>query len=59
MVVNPNPRADVSLWAIGPTSRGRFLTVVIEQDHDHHGRWHVRTAWDASPAQVNLYRNAP
>jgi len=53
---NPNPRAEGSLWAIGPTRAGRFITVVAEQDPEDHGRWHVRTAWDATPAQVALYR---
>jgi uncharacterized DUF497 family protein len=30
-VPNPNPRADHSLLAIGPTRDGRFVTVVVEQ----------------------------
>src|SRR5436190_12219988 len=33
-VANPNPRAEGSLWAIGPTRDGRFVTAVVEQDHD-------------------------
>jgi len=57
-VPNPNPRADHSLLAIGPTRDGRFVTVVIEQDHDDHGRWHVRTAWQSTAAHIVLYRKA-
>jgi len=57
-VANPNPRAEGSLWAIGPTRDGRFVTAVVEQDHDDHGRWHVRTAWDSTPAQIAVYRRA-
>lgn len=57
-MANPNPRAEGSLWAVGPTRAGRFLTVVVEQDPEDHGRWHVRTAWDATPAQIAVFRNA-
>jgi uncharacterized DUF497 family protein len=57
-VPNPNPRADHSLLAIGPTRDGRFVTVVVEQDHDDHGRWYVLTAWQSTAAQIALYRKA-
>lgn len=57
-VTNPNPRAEGSLWAIGPTRDGRFVTAVVEQDHDDHGRWHVRTAWDSTRAQIAVYHRA-
>lgn len=57
-VANPNPRAEDSLWAIGPTRAGRFVTVVVERDAEDHGRWHVRTAWESTPAQVAVYRKA-
>ncbi len=56
--VNPNPRADHSRYVIGPTRNGRMITVVVDRDGDDHGRWHVMTAWDATPAQVALYRKA-
>ena len=57
-IENPNPRADDSRWLIGPTSAGRFLTIVVDRDHTDHGRWHVMTAWDATEAQTRLYRKA-
>lgn len=57
-VSNPNPRTEDSLWAIGPTHTGRFVTVVVERDLEDHGRWHVRTAWESTPAQAALYRKA-
>jgi hypothetical protein len=31
-----------------------MITVVVDRDTDDHGRWHVRTAWDATPAQTAL-----
>jgi len=40
---------------IGPT-HGRVLTVVLNPDPVDDGAWHVRTAWQASPAQINRYR---
>jgi len=55
---NPNPRADVSRYVIGPTRDGRMITVVVDRDSTDHGRWHVMTAWDATPAQIKLYRKA-
>jgi len=56
-IENPNPRADDSRWVIGPTRAGRFLTIVVDRDMTDHGRWHVMTAWDATEAQIRLYRN--
>jgi len=47
-----------SPWAIGPTRAGRFVTVVVERDIEDHGCWHVRTAWESTPAQVVIYRRA-
>jgi|GEM_PF-2266212 len=55
---NPNPRAEHSLYVIGPTPDGRMITVVVDRDTDDHGRWHVMTASDATPAQIALYRKA-
>ncbi len=55
---NPNPRADSSRWVIGPTAAGRFVIVIIARDAVDHGRWHVMTAWDSTPAQIAIYRNA-
>lgn len=55
---NPNPRADNSRLVIGPTPEGRMITVVVDRDSDDHGRWHVMTAWDATPAQIKLFRKA-
>ncbi len=57
-IENPNPRAEDSRWLIGPTAAGRFLTVVVDRDGADHGRWHVMTAWEATDAQIRLYRNA-
>jgi hypothetical protein len=57
-IENPNPRTDASRWVIGPTNAGRFVTAVVERDSQDHGLWHVMTAWDATPAQINIYRNA-
>lgn len=55
---NTNPRAEHSRYVIGPTPAGRMITVVVDRDTDDHGRWHVMTAWDATPAQIALYRKA-
>jgi len=55
---NPNPRAEHSRYVVGPTPGGRMITVVVDRDSDDHGRWDVMTAWDATPAQVELYRKA-
>jgi len=41
---------------IGPTHGGRMLTVVLNPDPADDGAWHVRTAWQASDAQVGRYR---
>jgi uncharacterized DUF497 family protein len=57
-VPNPNPRGEDSVWAIGPTRAGRFVTVVVDRDVEDHGRWHVRTAWESTPAQIGIYRKA-
>lgn len=54
---NPNPRAEHSRYVIGPTPDGRMITVVVDRDTPR-GRWHVMTAWDATPAQTALYRKA-
>jgi hypothetical protein len=35
-----------------------MITVVVDRNTDDHGRWHVMTAWDATPAQIALYRKA-
>jgi len=51
-------RTDASRWVIGPTNAGRFVTAVVERDSQDHGLWHVMTAWDATPTQINIYRNA-
>lgn len=55
---NPNPRAEHSRYVIGPTPDGGMITVVVDRDTDDHGRWHVMTAWDSTPAQTALYRKA-
>lgn len=34
------------------------LERATQDDTDDHGRWHVMTAWDATPAQIALYRKA-
>ncbi len=57
-IQNPNPRVEDSRWLIGPTRRGRFLTIVVDRDGADHGRWHVMTAWDSTEAQIRVYRNA-
>jgi len=43
---------------VGPTANSRIINVVVDRDTDNHGRWHVVTAWDATPAQIVLYRKA-
>ncbi len=56
VIRNPRPRVDGSVLMIGPTRGGRVLTVVLNPEPADAGSWHVRTAWDASPAQVRRYR---
>jgi hypothetical protein len=34
------------------------ITVVVDRDTDDHGQWNVMTAWDATRAQIALYRKA-
>ncbi len=41
---------------ICPTHGGRVLTVVVNPEPFDPGAWHVRTAWDASRAQITRYR---
>ena len=41
---------------IGPTHGGRILTVVLNPERVDPGAWHVRTAWEASRAQISRYR---
>jgi hypothetical protein len=53
---NPRPRVAGSVLMIGPTHGGRILTVVLNPEPLDAGAWHVRTAWDASAAQINRYR---
>jgi len=56
VIRNPRPRVEGSVLMIGPTHGGRVLTVVLNPDPVDDGAWHVRTAWQASPAQINRYR---
>jgi hypothetical protein len=56
VIRNPRPRVDGSVLMIGPTHGGRILTVVLNLEPLDSGAWHVRTAWDASPAQITRYR---
>lgn len=56
VIRNPRPRAKGSVLMIGPTHGGRILTVVLNPDLVDDGAWHVRTAWQASDAQINRYR---
>jgi len=56
VIRNPRPRVEGSALMIGPTHGGRILTVVLNPEPVDPGAWHVRTAWDASTAQVTRYR---
>lgn len=56
VIKNPRPRVDGSVLMIGPTHGGRILTVVLNPEPADAGAWHVRTAWDASPAQTRRYQ---
>ncbi|MDP8910096.1 MAG: hypothetical protein M3N47_13495 [Chloroflexota bacterium] len=40
---------------VGPTHGGRILTVVLNLEPLDVGAWHVRTAWEASTAQISRY----
>jgi hypothetical protein len=55
-VVIANPRVEGSVLMIGPTHGGRILTVVLNPERADPGAWHVRTAWEASRAQIGRYR---
>jgi len=55
VIANPRPRVGVSVL-IGPTHGGRILTVVLNPERADPGAWHVRTAWEASRAQIARYR---
>lgn len=52
---NPHPRTFGSRFLIGPTHGGRILTVVVEPERTDEGAWHVRTAWNSSPAEQMFY----
>jgi hypothetical protein len=56
VIRNPRPRVEGSVLMIGPTHGGRILTVVLNPEPEDPGAWHVRTAWDASAAQLSRYR---
>ena len=56
VIANPRPRVEGSVLMIGPTHGGRILTVVLNPEHVDPGAWHVRTAWEASSAQISRYR---
>jgi hypothetical protein len=56
VIANPRPRVAGSVLMIGPSHGGRILTVVLNPEPRDTGAWHVRTAWDASAAQINRYR---
>jgi hypothetical protein len=56
VVRNPRPRVEGSVLMIGPTHGGRVLTVVLNPELSNAGAWDVRTAWDASGAQIRRYQ---
>jgi hypothetical protein len=56
VIANPRPRRPGSVLMIGPTHGGRILTVVLNPEPTDLGAWHVRTAWEASTAQIRRYR---
>jgi hypothetical protein len=56
VIANPRPRVEGSVLMIGPTHGGRILTVVLNPERVDLGAWHVRTAWEASRAQISRYR---
>jgi hypothetical protein len=55
VIRNPRPRVAGSVLMIGPTHGGRLLTVVLNPEPLDPGAWHVRTARDASTAQISRY----
>jgi hypothetical protein len=56
VIRNPRPRVEGSVLMIGPTHGGRILTVVLNPEPADAGAWRVRTAWDASAAQIGRYQ---
>lgn len=56
VIRNPRPRLEGSILMIGPTHGGRVLTVVLNPEPLDPDAWHVRTAWQASDAQVRRYQ---
>lgn len=56
VIRNPRPRVEGSVLMIGRTHGGRVLTVVLNPESADVGLWHVRTAWNASPAQIGRYQ---
>lgn len=56
VIANPRPRVAGSVLMMGPTHGGRILTVVLNPEPLDTSAWHVRTAWESSPAQINRYR---
>lgn len=56
VIRNARPRVAGSVLMIGPTHGGRLLTIVMNPEPHDAGAWHVRTAWDASAAQIGRYR---
>jgi hypothetical protein len=55
VIRNPRPRVAGSVLMIGPTHGGRILSVVLNPEPLDVGAWHVRTAWEASTAQISRY----
>jgi hypothetical protein len=55
VISNPRARVDGSMLMIGPTHGGRIVTVVLNPEPLDRGSWDVRTAWDASTAQISRY----
>jgi hypothetical protein len=56
VIRNPRPRVEGSVLMVGPTHRGRVLTVVLSPEPVDDAAWHVRTAWDASASQISRYQ---
>lgn len=52
---NPHPREARSRLLIGPTNGGRMLTVVVVPNRFDPAIWHVRTAWESSAREQNVY----
>ncbi|HEU5316530.1 MAG TPA: hypothetical protein VFX49_10495 [Chloroflexota bacterium] len=50
-----HPRYPEQVRVIGPTSGGRFLTVVLEPEEEP-GVWRPVTGWDATPGERQYYR---